>query len=87
MGDRLRVQGVGFVNGHDFVVIVENLPADLPVLEAEIAVLEIYLGNIVDEIVDEIERESVATQRLAQRRIGYQEEEDGAKDRRHEHRR
>lgn len=65
MGHRLRLQGVGFVNGHDFVVIVENLPDDLPVLEAEIAVLETYLGDIVDEIVAEIERESVAAQRLA----------------------
>lgn len=87
MGDRLRQQSVGLVIGHDFVVIVENLPANLPVLEAEIAVLETYLGDIVDEIVAEIERESVAAQKLAARRTVCQEEEDGPKDRRRGQRR
>ncbi len=62
----MRQQDVRFLIGHDFVVNLENLPADLPVLEAEIAVLETYLEDIVDEIFTEIERE----RRTAQRRGG-----------------
>ncbi len=54
---------------HGVAVIIENLPADLPVLEAELAVMETYLGDIVDGILAEIERES----RTAQRRRGRME--------------
>jgi hypothetical protein len=64
MDDGLRSQNVGFLIVHGVTVIVENLPADLPVVERELAVLETYLGDIVDGILSEIEHES----RIAQRR-------------------
>ncbi len=63
MDDRLRQQDVGFVVAEGFAVIFENLPAELPVLDAEIAVLETYLGDIVDEILAEIERDSATAKR------------------------
>ncbi len=66
MDDGSRRQSVGFLMVHGVAVIVEHLPADLPVLEAELAVLETYLGDIVDGILAEIEREC----RTAQRRRG-----------------
>jgi hypothetical protein len=66
MDEGLRSQNVGFLIVHGVAVIVENLPANLPVLESELAVLETYLGDIVDEILAEIERDS----RTAQRRHG-----------------
>ncbi len=69
MSDGLRPQSVGFLMVHGVAVIIENLPADLPVLEAELAVMETYLGDIVDGILAEIERES----RTAQRRRGRME--------------
>jgi hypothetical protein len=54
---------VGSSVAQDFVVIVENLPADLPVREAEIAVLETYLGDIVDRILAGIEHRNVSGQK------------------------
>ncbi len=64
-----RQQGVGFLIVHGVAVIVENLAADFPVREAELAVLETYLGDIVDGIVAEIERD----RKTAQRRRGRME--------------
>jgi hypothetical protein len=63
MDDGLRSQNVGFVIVHGVAVIIENLPANLPVLEGELAVLETYLGDIVDQILSEIEHESMIAQR------------------------
>lgn len=69
MGDGLRSQNQGFLIVHGVTVIVENLPANLPVLERELAVLETYLGDIFAEIFAEIERES----RTAQTRRGVRD--------------
>jgi hypothetical protein len=63
MDDGSRSQNVGFLIVHGVAVIVENLPADLPVFESELAVLETYLGDIVDGILAEIESESPTAQR------------------------
>ncbi len=63
MDDGLRSQNVGFLIVHGVAVIIENLPANLPVLEGELAVLETYLGDIVDEILAEIEHENQTAQR------------------------
>jgi hypothetical protein len=63
MDDGLRSQNVGFLIVHGVAVIIDNLPANLPVLEGELAVLETYLWDIVDEILSEIEYESTTAQR------------------------
>jgi hypothetical protein len=63
MDEGLRSQNLGFLIVHGVAVIIENLPANLPVLEAELAVLETYLGDIVDEVLAEIEHESRTAQR------------------------
>jgi hypothetical protein len=39
----LRSQNLGFLIVHGVAVIIENLPANLPVLDSELAVLETYL--------------------------------------------
>jgi hypothetical protein len=63
MDDGLRQQGVGLLIVHGVAVIVEHLPPDLPVRDAELAALETYLGDIVDGILAEIECGSRAAQR------------------------
>jgi hypothetical protein len=76
MVDGLRSQDVGFLMMHGIAVIIENLPANLPVLESELAVLETYLGDTVDEILAEIEHES----KTAQRRRSARDQRLGAGD-------
>jgi hypothetical protein len=38
----------------DWVVVTENLPEDYPITSAELAVLETYLGGILDAVFAEI---------------------------------
>jgi hypothetical protein len=64
------------------VVIFENLPEDLPVREAEIAVVERYLNDIVDEILAEIERARSSGQKCLStpdRTLGKDDEPDHGK--------
>jgi hypothetical protein len=56
-----EITGISTVRG--VRVVLENLPGDLPVLDAEIAVLETYLGDFVDRIFSEIEYETRTVQK------------------------
>jgi hypothetical protein len=71
MDDGLRLQCVGLVIVRGVAVIIENLPPDLPVLEAELAVLETYLGDIIDEVLAKIERDSQLREGVTAQRGEY----------------
>ena len=61
---RSLAQGEVLSTATDFVVTLEHLPFDLAVRDAEIAVLEIYLADLIDEIFAEIQGDNRSLRRI-----------------------